>query len=150
MGGVGSGARPKVYPAEMVETVRRLYYDEGQTQVEVAEVLEVTQRVIFKLMRNHGMKTRPQAKRNQLGARNTQWRGDSAGYQACHARVVSKRGKASGWLCAMECGRRAQDWANLTGNYPDPDDFAAMCRSCHRKFDRRMAKLEKDRVMPDV
>ena len=27
------------------------------------------------------------------------------------------------------------DWANLTGDYPNPDGYERMCRSCHRRYD---------------
>ncbi len=135
MGGIGSGARPKVYIPELVAEVDRLYR-EGHTQTEVARAAGLTQKIVWKVMRRHGITARVAAKRDQLGPANHAWKGDAAGYQACHLRVAARRG------APMRCDRcgtadpaQTYDWANLTGNYPDPDDYERMCRSCHRRYD---------------
>lgn len=129
------GAKPKVYPASLVDQVRTLYAA-GCTQAEVAQQAGLTQKVVWNVMRRHGITARVAAKRDQVGPANHAWKGDDAGYQACHLRVEQRRGKP------MRCDRcgttdpaRSYDWANLTGNYPDPDDYERMCRSCHRRYD---------------
>ena len=61
-------------------------------------------------------------------------KGDQAKYQACHERVWRKYGKASERIC--KCGQQAQHWANLTGNYPDTEDYEAMCIPCHTAYDQ--------------
>lgn len=128
-------------PVDPVE-IARLYHGKGMSQHEVAERLGVSQKVIHKAMRRHAIASRPAAKRNQRGARNHMWKGDKAGYQALHARVQNARGTPS--LCSV-CGRdddgTIYDWANLTGDYTDVDDYARMCRSCHHRFDGRAANL---------
>ena len=129
--------KPKVYPPRMVATVTRLYFDEGKSQVEVAAELRVTQRVIWRLMKNHDMQTRPRVKRDQRGDKNSSWKGDTAGYQALHVRVSTARGKPT--KCER-CGSQdipgvIYEWANLTGNYTDTDDYERMCRLCHRRYD---------------
>lgn len=68
------------------------------------------------------------------GDRNGAWRGEAVGYRAAHSRLHRRLGKASEKLC--KCGKRALDWANLTGNFSDLRDYEAMCRSCHRKYDK--------------
>ena len=65
MGGVSSGTNKKQYPSEMVDTVQSLY-NSNWTQLEIAEHLGVTQRVIWRLMKNHNIKSRIAFKRNQL------------------------------------------------------------------------------------
>jgi len=66
---------------------------------------------------------------------------DSDPYWRYHARVRSKRGSPK--LCQV-CGendkRKWYDWANLTGNYDDPDDYMRMCRRCHREYDKKREK----------
>ena len=78
------------------------------------------------------------AKGKQIGPSNPTWRGDGAGYQALHIRVYVARGRP--FPCSS-CGSadesRTFDWANLSGRFADPSDYAPMCRSCHRKYDNR-------------
>jgi hypothetical protein len=147
----GRGAYPHghivkmTYPNDMVETVKYLYYEEGATQTEIAEALGVTQRVIWRLMHNHGLEARVAAKRFQYGATNDSWRGDRATYAAFHYRVRAILGTPS--YCA-QCGRSDSDvryeWANLTGKYFDINDYVRMCTKCHGAFDaaRRQATGE--------
>ena len=132
---------PKSYPDAMVQRVSTLY-DQGLTQAEVAKAIGVSQHVIFRLMANHGIASRPSTPRNQWGSANAHWRGPAAGYQAKHLRVYRLRGRP--WPCSV-CGattlRRTYDRANLTGRYDDLDDYAAMCRSCHRTYDNRRKEV---------
>lgn len=129
------GARPKVYPADLVDRVRELYAA-GCTQAEVAWLTGQTQKIIWNVMRRHGIATRVAAKRHQTGPANHAWKGDAAGYQACHLRVEARRGKPSRCeRCGATDPGLTYEWANLTGNYADPDDYERMCRSCHRRYD---------------
>lgn len=133
MGGVGSGAKPKVYDPALVSRVEDMYAF-GLTQGEIGDALGLSQKVVYNLMRRHEIPTRTAAKRNQRGELNASWKGSEASYTALHARVYGVRGKASDQRC--RCGRQAMDWANLTGRYDSVDDFEAMCRPCHRAYDR--------------
>jgi hypothetical protein len=145
------GAKPKSYAADTVTTVRRLYAN-GLTQSEIGQRLGLTQKVIFNLMRRHGIATRVAAKRDQWGHNNHAWKGGEAGKQAFHRRLYSRFGKPSS--CA-ECGTddpsRHYDYANLTGLYESLNDYAPMCRSCHWKYDGTIANISgKKGVMSDV
>ncbi|MEK5374240.1 HNH endonuclease signature motif containing protein [Paenibacillus sp. FSL P2-0173] len=59
-------------------------YESGMTQTEIAAVLGTTQKVIWKRMKDHGIKARVAAKRNQKGSNNHMWTGgrvsNEAGY----------------------------------------------------------------------
>lgn len=124
------------------DRIRQLY-EAGHTQEEIAQMLGTTQKVIWKHMKRHGIKARVAAKRNQFGDRNHAWKGDNAKYQAMHLRLESRFGKASARGCSV-CGTTdpslSYDWANLTGNYGDINDYAPMCRSCHRRYDMSRRK----------
>lgn len=65
------------------EKVREMY-ESGHTQCEIASVLGVSQKAIWRHMKNNGIKTRNSAKRNQRGDQNHMWKGgkiiDEAGY----------------------------------------------------------------------
>jgi hypothetical protein len=115
-------------------------YEQGMTQVEIAAKYGTTQKVVFRAMRNFGIKARIPTKRNQNGQNNSSWKGDAALYGSFHQRVKYARGKAKNYICSV-CGTKNKslnyDWANLTGNYGDVNDYAPMCRPCHRKFDKR-------------
>jgi hypothetical protein len=136
MGGPGSGRPRKIHPPAMVEEVRRLYFDHVMSQEEVALELGVSRRVIFKVMRNHGLQARPPAPRDQSGAKGNGWVGDNVTYTGCHNRVQAARGRPN--MCSR-CNTTdpslRYEWANLTGHYSNVDDYARMCVSCHRRFD---------------
>jgi len=126
----------------MVEAVR-LLYDGGATQHEIAVEIGTTQKVIFNLMRRHGLQARVAAKRDQWGEQNHTWKGDEASKYAFHRRLYSRFGKPS--KCTV-CGtERAEhyDYANLSGRYEDIEDYAAMCRSCHWKYDDKITNITK-------
>jgi len=68
------------------------------------------------------------------------FKGDAAKYSACHARVYRARGAAVS--CVWGCESNKYEWANLTGDLTNPDDYAAMCHSCHSRFDAGRASIE--------
>lgn len=117
----------------------RSMYETGHTQAEIAVYMGTTQKVIWRFMRNNGIKARKAAKRDQRGEKNSSWKGEKALYGSYHQRVKSNRGRASDYGCCV-CGAKGQgrffDWANLTGNYNDIMDYAPMCRPCHREYDK--------------
>jgi hypothetical protein len=130
------GQKPKVYDSALVDAVSRLYA-EKKTQAEIASALGMSQKVIWNVIRRHGLKARIAAKREQRGTANSYWKGNDAGKQALHRRLYAKYGKPT--KCA-ECGTteaKHYDYANLTGHYEDINDYKPMCRSCHAKYDAR-------------
>ena len=63
------------------------------------------------------------------------FKGDRVGYHALHEWISRHNGKAAQFKCG--CGKQADGWANLSGEYKrDLDDFEAMCFKCHRIYDR--------------
>lgn len=139
--------KSKAYSTPLdLEAVKNLY-NSGHTQAEIADILGTAQKVVWRFMRNNGIKARVAAKRDQRGEKNSSWKGEYAKYGSFHQRVNDNRGRARDYGCCI-CGTKDQsktyDWANLTGNYNDIMDYAPMCRSCHRKYDHR--KL----VMPNA
>jgi Mn-dependent DtxR family transcriptional regulator len=136
------GAKPKVYPEKTVIAVRRLY-ENGATQHEIASKLGLTQKIIFNVMRRHGIEARVAAKRDQWGPNNHAWKGDGASNYAFHRRLYSRYGKPSKCrVCGTEDAKH-YDYANLTGRYEDLDDYAPMCRSCHWKYDDKVSNITK-------
>jgi len=128
-------------PTIDIERLRVLYLG-GKTQIEIGEIFGVSQKSVFKAMKRHGIKARRAAKRNQNGSNNDNWKGDDAGYKAFHRRLYSRYGKPR--ICGV-CGTitaNAYDYANLTGNYEDIEDYLPMCRSCHWKFDSTHLNLQ--------
>lgn len=57
-----------------LEVVKQMY-EGGSTQTEIAEALGVSQKVVWRFMKNHGIKTRVACKRDQLGEKNSYWKG---------------------------------------------------------------------------
>ena len=69
------------------------------------------------------------------GDKSGSWKGKQATYGGFHERVNSARGKPK--RCE-DCGRtdyKRYEWANLTGNYWDVNDYKRMCVRCHRRMD---------------
>ena len=61
-------------------------------------------------------------------------------YRRAHYVVHKLRGKAT--ACIFGCSGPLFEWANLTGDYNDPYDFAPMCRFCHRQYDYTQKSME--------
>jgi hypothetical protein len=121
----------KQYPQELVGVVAHLY-TEGYTQKEIAERIGRSRKVVWRVMRNHGIKPRPAIRRRLHGPRNPNWRGEHIGYAGGHRRVQVARGKPKECSnCKTTDPNATYDWANLSGNYADPDDYTRLCRSCH-------------------
>ena len=132
--------RPKEYASDVVSRVRELYAN-GKTQLEAGIELGLSQKVIHTLMRRHNIKARVAAKRDQRGERNSHWKADSAGNAALHKRLYALFGKPNKCsVCGTE-GSKHYDYANLTGDYTDPYDFAPMCRSCHWRYDEKIRNI---------
>jgi hypothetical protein len=138
------GQKPKQYAQRVVDAVARLYA-EGKTQHEVAAALGMTQKVIFNIMRRHGITARVAAKRNQWGENNHAWKGDDATKKAFHRRLYSRHGKPD---CCLVCGTISSehyDYANVSGRYEDLDDYIALCRSCHWRYDGKVENITNNR-----
>jgi hypothetical protein len=81
-----------------------------------------------------GKKRPPGAIRH--GEANHFWRGDDVGYHGLHIRVRKARGRADRCeRCGATDPALNYDWASLVDNPETVDDFAPMCRSCHRTYD---------------
>jgi hypothetical protein len=69
------------------------------------------------------------------------WRGAEATVEAKHFRIITVRGKPAS--CVWGCiSPTRYEWANLTGDYDDVWDYAAMCVSCHRRYDNARRSME--------
>ena len=88
-------------------------------------------------MRDLKIKTRVPKNSKQTGSDNPNWKGDKAGYSALHYRVCKARGKPKKCeVCKTTKKNKRYQWANLTGNYSDVNDYKRMCQSCHGKHDK--------------
>lgn len=117
-------------------------YRTGLTQAEIAKRYQTSQKVVFNAMKKWGIKARVAAKREQRGANNSYWKGQSVGYAAFHKRVEVLKGRPQQCeVCGTTDASKTYDWANLTGRYEDPEDYQRMCRSCHWKHDGKHTNL---------
>lgn len=117
-------------------------YASGMSQRTIAAVLGVSQKTVYRHMKQFGIKARTCGPRDQWGKRHPLWKGSDASLRALHRRVERRRGTPQ--LCE-ECGTTdpslTYDWANQTGQYDVVDDYRRLCRSCHRKFDDAICNL---------
>lgn len=125
------------------QEIETLYFDKNMTQAEVGDHYGVSQKVVFSWFRKLKITSRVAAKRDQLGEKNHQWKGRKASYAAFHYRVQKRRGKPSDceW-CGTKSAKR-YEWANMSGNFHDINDYVRLCASCHRKHDYRCRKNKK-------
>ncbi len=132
------------YSVPFTKEQLELDYISGLTQHELAERYQVSQKVIWRAMRNFGIKARPAHGRNQVGDNNNNWKGNFVGYAAFHKRMESMKGKPQKCeVCGTVDTNKNYDWACLTGRYEDPSDYKRMCRSCHAKHDQTIKNLGK-------
>jgi site-specific DNA-cytosine methylase len=126
--------RSRAMQADIDDAEMIRLYEAGMSQEEVAAELGVKTKVIYGHMKRMGYKCRRAIKRNQRGSRNSAWKGDDASYQAMHLRVQATRGAPS---ACEHCGATEGffDWASLTKNYADVNDYIRLCRKCHMKMD---------------
>lgn len=135
------------YDPALVERVRQLY-ESGMTREEVQAAIGPGVKV-ENIMKRHGIKTRPAIKRSQSGSANASWRGDDASYTALHLRVQVARGRPQFCVRCQTTAPGRYEWANLTGNYLDIDDYERMCVWCHRRYDSERRKQSGKRTSPN-
>lgn len=73
------------------------------------------------------------------GSANPKWAGDDVQYGGLHQRLYHERGNAADYLCTHEdqsCYGRMQ-WANISHEYRDVQDFMPLCQSHHRRYDQK-------------
>jgi hypothetical protein len=122
------------------------YLVEKLTIAEIASIVGVGQVTIYRELVKFGIPRRgPKDKNMKRGPANGNWRGSKASYSAFHKRIYKVLGKAT--RCE-ECGRdddgTVYNWANLTGKFDDPNDYASLCRKCHMAFDDPNKNRRKD------
>lgn len=91
----------KSFPIES-ETLRHEYEDLGMTQTEIAEEHGIKLKVVQRLMRDYGIKSRKAIKRNQRGENNSYWKGgrttDKHGYILVKADDHPRAKKCGGYV----------------------------------------------------
>ncbi len=136
----------KVDPAQVI----RMYQD-GMTIYKIAETLKVGSTGVWSTLRRNGVELRKNwdYRRGMTGPSMSQWKGEKAGYIALHERVYDVRGQPKQCeRCGTTEESKKYDWANLTGNYSDPKDYARLCRKCHVRMDKDRRKTTGLRTTP--
>jgi len=129
--------RGKAERADVDESRVYELYASGATLDEVAAALGITRKLVTNVLVRNSVPRRKAVPRNQRGSNNGAWKGDTATYNALHRRVEAVHGTPKHCeVCGTEDASKQYDWANLTGNYTDVNDFKRMCKACHAKFDR--------------
>lgn len=119
------------------EELRADYVGRQLSLEEIAAKWHVSRKRVRTCCIKYGIPRRRQIKRDQRGPKNTSWKGDALTYKGAHLRVARARGKPQ--RCDR-CGTQAAEryeWANLTGQFHDPQDYIRLCIPCHRLHDQR-------------
>jgi hypothetical protein len=128
-------------PIPPKEDLESLYFGDFRSQKEIGKVYSTTQKVVYLWFKKYGIKSRIPYKRNQKGQNNSAWKGNNATYAAFHCRVEVQRGKPHFCEACGTMDKKRYEWCNLTGKYDDIMDYARMCISCHRKYDKKRREL---------
>src|SRR3990167_2950991 len=129
----------------LITEIGRLYI-KGLTQAEVAKRLGISQPIVHKMMRAHGISARPASRRpgRWAGKNSPSWKGTAASYSAFHMRVRALRGRPKFCeFCKTRNSKSTYEWANISGCYDDPTDYRRLCRSCHCRMDGHLKNITK-------
>lgn len=74
------------------------------------------------------------AKKVNAKGRERRFIGTTTEYDKLHRHVREQRGSAN--KCGNGCESSRYQWANLTGDYDNVQDYIMMCEPCHIRFDR--------------
>lgn len=66
----------------------------------------------------------------------------STSYSQCHYRVRKLRGTPKKCEVCGSITAKKYEWANLSGNYEDINDYKRMCTSCHCKHDGKIKNIK--------
>ena len=120
------------YPPEIIEKACSMY-EGGMTVAEIMEVFPKGFKVQV-ILERYLPTRRTSARRDQRGELNHMWKGEDAGYKALHLRVRTERGKPE--FCeACNSTTLRTEWANISGDYADTNDYLSLCLKCHRLLD---------------
>ena len=124
------------------ELVRKLYYEIGMTQQEIADQIGASLRGVQGVMRRNGMTARKAAPRSHLvGPLHPLFKKECKNYKVLHKRLYRLLGQPKKCeVCLTESAKR-YDWANMSGKYEDPKDYKRMCRSCHSRHDGKIKNI---------
>lgn len=118
--------------------LRHLYYDLKLSQQQIAGIIGCTSRTpIENAMKCYMFQRRKNGGGKGLNA-SIRWVGDAVSRPAAHHRLYKMFGKPRRCDHCHTTTAKCYDWANLSGNYADPNDFKRLCRSCHLKLDYSM------------
>lgn len=104
------------------------YRDSGKLN-ELAIKLGRTKQYICRMAKNYGLTDPAHHKPYAEKLKNP--------YFKFHARIRKLKGSPKKCeVCGEDGLKKWYDWANITGDYDNPEDYKRMCRKCHRKHDK--------------
>lgn len=146
------------------ETVSSMY-EQGYTQKEIGEYFCVSQKVVWRFMKNHGIVARKAKKRNQYGSNNDYWKGgvtkDQSGYilvkKDGHPRAKKCGGYVREHILVAEkmLGQnitKEEHVHHINGNKDDnrPENLAVMSAHDHLSYHSKIREMTKRRFGNDT
>ena len=145
-----------VYPLDLItlplETLQRLYCDEGKSLREIASILKCDRDTVGRNLKASGIMARThqdamrlvgdQKKTARFLHRHSNWRGGRnslpkpEGYYKAHRWIKYHYGKTDRCDLNLDHDSTVYDWANISGEYrQERSDWIRLCHSCHYWFD---------------
>lgn len=86
---------------------------------------------------------------DQGGAKNNNWKGDSAEYSAKHKRRENETGNYKKGSKCSRCGS-TKNLQTVTVHGSNGNKFITLCASCHAKYDKKSNNFKKESSMNNV
>ncbi len=122
--------RPDLSTADVVAR-----YGRGESAHAIAQILGCSERTVIMRLDQAGVSRRKWSARGRTS------------YGSFHRHVRVIRGTPAH---CEHCGNTDRsiryEWANLTGQYADPNDYIRLCKRCHMRFDNVPAKITADKT----
>ncbi len=133
---LGLNPHRKSIPLEAVE-----FYLFGNSLHSTAKQFGVSYGAIRAFLSRHNITLRGETETRRRIGQNIK-AADLVGYKGHHRRVSVARGRPSH---CEECGISGPgiryEWASMTKNYADVNDYKRLCCSCHRTFDETIKNI---------
>jgi hypothetical protein len=137
----GIRRRDEYRPTISADELRAAHFQEGLSKKAMIAKFGVTVGALDRMLSHYGIKLDLKISYTRKERCYTATHLNS---MTAHKRVMRARGSASTHGCS-QCWRADSgvryEWANLTGNYADVEDYAPMCSKCHGAYDSMRRRL---------
>ena len=117
--------------------LQNLYINKKMSQRKIADIFRTSSPTIGRRLNEYRIKLWKKGE-NLRNENSLSWKGNNAGISACHWRLKKIKGRPQKCdICKTRDKNKFFEWANLSRNYFNFNDYKRMCKSCHSKYDKK-------------